>query len=241
MTDLQDVAIEDIYELIEAIDGGNVTDQHPSGSCTPFAQVVDPSRFADRLHYRHHHSHGEATDCLLYLNEPMSIVAPSRHVDKMYQHWHSHAYLVGIADLHDDTSRLLADRLFRYHHSHRETKAQPLYPNEPMPALDPSRFADRQYRHHHSHGEITTRSLIPSDHMKYVWKLIEWENGEATTNSLSTHAANDLAAINEVIAKDLAIDGIIPRLYIEKKTQHILRPLLSIKNNWLSSMSASLL
>jgi len=53
--------------------------------------------------------------------------------------------------------------------------------------------------------------------------------------------ANDLAAIDKVIAKDLAIDGIIPRSYIEKKTRHILQPLLSIKNNWLSSMSVSLL
>jgi hypothetical protein len=93
MTDLQDVAIDDIYEFIEAIDGGNVTDQHPSGSRTPFAQVVDPSCFADRL-YRHHPSHGETMDCLFYLNEPMPIVAPSRHADKMYWHWHSHAYLL---------------------------------------------------------------------------------------------------------------------------------------------------
>ena len=52
---------------------------------------------------------------------------------------------------------------------------------------------------------------------------------------------NDLAAIDEVIAKDLAIDGIIPRSYIEKKTRQILQPLLSIKNSWLSSMSVSLL
>jgi hypothetical protein len=103
-----------------------------------------------------------------------------------------------------------------------------------MQAVDPSRFADHQYHHNHSHGESSTEaSLIPSNHMKFDWKLIEWENGEATTNSLSTHAANDLAAIEEVIAKDLAIDGIIPRSYIEKKTWHILRPLLSIKNNWL--------
>ena len=29
---------------------------------------------------------------------------------------------------------------------------------------------------------------VPSKHIKFVWKLIEWENGEATTNSLSTHA-----------------------------------------------------
>jgi hypothetical protein len=112
-----------------------------------------------------------------------------------------------------------------------------------MPAVDPSRFADRQYRRHHSHGESSNEaSLIPSEHMKFVWKLIEWENGEATTNSLSTHAANDLAATDEVIAKDLVIDGIIPRSFIEKKTRHILRPFLSIKNNWLSSMrSVSLL
>jgi hypothetical protein len=92
--------------------------------------------------------------------------------------------------------------------------AHPLYPYEPMPAVDTSRFADRQYRHHHSHGKSTTEaSLIPSDHMKYVWKLIEWENGEATIN------------------KSLS----------EKKTRHILQPLLSIKNNWLSSVSVSLL
>jgi 3-isopropylmalate dehydratase small subunit len=70
--------------------------------------------------------------------------------------------------------------------------------------------------------------------------LIEWENGEATANSISTHAANNLAAIGEVIAKDLAIDSIIPRSYIETKTRHILQPLLFIKNNWLSSVSVSL-
>jgi hypothetical protein len=117
-----------------------------------------------------------------------------------------------------DQSRL-ADRLYRQRHSHGETTAQRLYPNEMMPAVDPSRFADRQYRHHHSHGESTTKgstdaSLITStsEHMKFVWKLIEWENGEASIKSLS-----------------------------EKKTRHILQPLLSIKNNWLSSMSVSLL
>jgi hypothetical protein len=141
-----------------------------------------------------------------------------------------------------DQSRL-ADRLYRQRHSHGETTAHPLYPNGTMPAVDPSRLADRQYRHHHSHGEsATAASLTPSKHMKFVSKLIEWENGEGTTNSLSPNAANDLAAtIDEVIAKDLAIDGIIPRSYIEKKTRHILQPLLSIKNNWLSSMSVSLL
>ena len=48
--------------------------------------------------------------------------------------------------------------------------------------------------------------------MKFVWKLIEWENGEATIKSL-----------------------------FEKKTRHILQPLLSIKNSWLSSMSVRLL
>jgi len=146
--------------------------------------VVDPSRFADRL-YRHHHSHGETMDCLLSLNEPKLVIDPSR----------------------------LADRLFRYHHSHGETTAQPLYLNEPMPAVDPSRFADRQYRHHHSHGESSTDAfLIPSKHVRFVWKLIEWENGEAAIKSLP-----------------------------EKKTRHILQPLLSIMNNWLSSMSVSLL
>jgi hypothetical protein len=151
---------------------------------------------------------------VLYLSQPMLVVDPSR----------------------------FADLLYRHHHSHGETTARPLYPYKPMPAVDPSRFADRQYRHHHSYGESSTEtSLISSEHMKFVWKLIEWENGEATMNSLSTHhAANNLAAIGEVITKDPAIDGIIPRSYIETKTRHILhQPLLFIKNNWLSSMSIS--
>jgi hypothetical protein len=77
--------------------------------------------------------------------------------------------------------------------------------------VDPSRFVDLLYRYHHSHGEIMAHPLIPSEHMKFVWKLIEWENGEATIKSLS-----------------------------EKKTRHILQPLHSIKNR-LSSMSVSLL
>jgi hypothetical protein len=91
---------------------------------------------------------------------------------------------VGYVELVVDPSRF-ADLLYRYRHSHGETTAHPLYPNNPMPAVDPSRFlADRQYRHHHSHGESALEaSLIPSDHMKYVWKLIEWENGEATIES----------------------------------------------------------
>jgi hypothetical protein len=64
-----------------------------------------------------------------------------------------------------------------------------------------------------SNGEGTTEplSLIDINDMQYVWKLIQWKNGEATIKSLS-----------------------------EKKTRRILQSLLSSKNNWLSSMSVSL-
>jgi hypothetical protein len=38
MMDMLDEAIDDIFAFIEAIDGGNDTDQHPSGSCLALAQ-----------------------------------------------------------------------------------------------------------------------------------------------------------------------------------------------------------
>jgi hypothetical protein len=188
--------------------------------------IVDQNCLADRQ-YRQHHSHGETT--AQFLEAGANLRSATNGSVASSDHWES-----GTTIPIDDPSRL-ADLLFRYHHSHEETTAHPLYPYEPM--------RDQQYHHHHSHGESSTEaSLIPSNHMKFVWKLIEWENGEeATSNSLSTHAANNLAAIEEVIAKDLGIDCIIPRSYIEKKSRHILQPLLSIKNNWLSSMSMSLL
>jgi hypothetical protein len=122
----------------------------------------------------------------VYLNEPMLVIDPSHLADRLYRHRHSHGEM---------TAHLL------------------LYHNKRMKAVDPSRLADRSYRHHHLHGESTTEtSLITSEHMKFVWKLIEWENGEATIKSLS-----------------------------ETKTRHILQPPFSIKNHWLGSMSTSLL
>jgi hypothetical protein len=97
--------------------------------------VIDPSRFADRM-YRHYHSHGEFgmygyrhPPALLVLGQDaygsadsfnsgrsdlqIPVVGPSCKADKMYRHWHSHAYLVDgvaklnhgsmIADPQDDT------------------------------------------------------------------------------------------------------------------------------------------
>jgi hypothetical protein len=38
-----------------------------------------------------------------------------------------------------------------------------VYPNDPMPTVDPNRFADRLYRYCHSHGETTANLLYPAN------------------------------------------------------------------------------
>jgi hypothetical protein len=50
---------------------------------------------------------------------------------------------------------------------------------------DPNCPADCLHQDFHLNGENTTKPLsaTTSDHMKYVWKLIEWENGEDTIKS----------------------------------------------------------
>jgi hypothetical protein len=51
----------------------------------------------------------------------------------------------------------------------------------------------------HLNGESTTKPLsaTASDHMKHVWKLVEWENGEATIKSHPTLSPNDVVIINQ--------------------------------------------
>jgi hypothetical protein len=57
--------------------------------------------------------------------------------------------------------------------------------------------ADCLHRDCHLNGESTTKPLFAttSDHIKHVWNLIEWENGEATIMSHPTLSPNDVDII----------------------------------------------
>jgi hypothetical protein len=58
---------------IPVVDPSRLADLMYSGTSVP---IDDPSRLADRLFRYYCHSHGETTDYLLALNEPMLVVDP---------------------------------------------------------------------------------------------------------------------------------------------------------------------